>query len=213
MNSALGNGCGAAMLTGPVDVVVIDQPRTAPHEVLVVDPRDVLPAVTRGAAQAAAHQPQQRVEDAARDPDSLPSRSAASPSALHVGASSSARSQDVATSMLNRHVSGASGSAPPMIPVASSFGARSDGRRSWPCSPAARRAAGTPPGHRLADHARGVARATARISRRLFALYRQLTLRPARLITTSAAIDLARPAAEGFRIPVHECQGAVPERG
>ena len=31
--------------------------------------------------------------------------------------------QDVATSMLNRHVSGAPGSAPPRMPVASSFAA------------------------------------------------------------------------------------------
>ena len=40
-----------------------------------------------------------------------------------VTASSSAFSHAVATSMLKRHVSGASRSAPPRIPVASSFGA------------------------------------------------------------------------------------------
>jgi len=39
------------------------------------------------------------------------------------GSSSTARSHAVATSMLKRHVRGASGSYPPMIPVRSSFGA------------------------------------------------------------------------------------------
>ena len=38
-------------------------------------------------------------------------------------ASLAACSQALATSMLNRQVSGASGSAPPMMPVASSFAA------------------------------------------------------------------------------------------
>jgi hypothetical protein len=40
-----------------------------------------------------------------------------------VGDSFSARSQSVATLMLNRQVSGALGSEPPMMPVASSLGA------------------------------------------------------------------------------------------
>jgi hypothetical protein len=40
-----------------------------------------------------------------------------------VGASSSVRSQAVATSMLNRQVSGAPGSVPPRMPVASSLAA------------------------------------------------------------------------------------------
>jgi hypothetical protein len=43
-------------------------------------------------------------------------------------AASTARSHEVATSMLKRHVSGAPGSPPPTIPVASSFGA------SWRCA-------------------------------------------------------------------------------
>jgi hypothetical protein len=40
-----------------------------------------------------------------------------------VGASSNAFSHAVATSILNRHVSGASGSAPPITPDISSLGA------------------------------------------------------------------------------------------
>ena len=75
------------------------------------------------AAEAAPHEPQERVEDAARDPGSSSSPSAARPSACAASiASSNARSHARATSMLNRQVSGASGSSPPRMPVASSFG-------------------------------------------------------------------------------------------
>jgi hypothetical protein len=65
MNSALGSGSGAARLTTPVELVVLDQEPQRGGEVVVVDPGDVLAPVPGGAAQAAAHEPEQRVEDAA----------------------------------------------------------------------------------------------------------------------------------------------------
>src|SRR5882757_8306163 len=43
---------------------MIDQPADRLYEVLVVDPRDVLPAVSRTSAEAAAHEAEERVEDA-----------------------------------------------------------------------------------------------------------------------------------------------------
>ena len=64
MNSAFGNGFGAATFTIPLD----RRARSAsepPHEVLVVNPRHELPAMTGTAAEAVACQPEERVEDAA----------------------------------------------------------------------------------------------------------------------------------------------------
>ena len=71
-----------------------------------------------------------------------------------VAASSSARSQALATSMLNVQVSGAPGSAPPMRPSPRRSARRSDGHRSSRCSPGARRAA---------DVARAIASPTTRV--------------------------------------------------
>ncbi len=66
MNSAFGNGFGAATFTTPVDVIAVDQPSNRRDEVLIVNPRHELPAVTGAAAEAVACQPEERVEHASR---------------------------------------------------------------------------------------------------------------------------------------------------
>ena len=45
MNSAFGSGFGEATLTAPSTLVVLDQPAYGLDEILVVDPRHVLPAI------------------------------------------------------------------------------------------------------------------------------------------------------------------------
>ena len=124
MNSAFGSGFGAARLTGAGEVVAVDQPAHGADEIALVDPRHELPAVAGASAEPAAHEPEQHVEHAAavrahdhrRAQQHLPRarrrRLVAAPAPT-----------PVATSMLKRQVSGASGSAPPMTPVASSFAA------------------------------------------------------------------------------------------
>ena len=124
MNSALGSGFGAARLTGAVEVVVLDQPADRADEVLVVDPRDVLPAVAARAAEAAAHQAEQHVEDAAAVRAHHHRRAQQRPCACAASRGlARARSHAVATSMLKRQVSGHAGLGAAEMPVASSFAA------------------------------------------------------------------------------------------
>src|SRR2546426_5140298 len=60
-----GQGMGRAEVDGAVDLVVLDQPIDGAHEVPVMDPRHVLPAVAGLAPEAEAHEAQQQVEHAA----------------------------------------------------------------------------------------------------------------------------------------------------
>ena len=50
---------------GALRRVVIDQPEDRPHEIHMVNPRDILPPTGGGAAEAEADQSEQRIEDAA----------------------------------------------------------------------------------------------------------------------------------------------------
>ena len=47
------------------DLVVVDEPAHRAHEILDVNPRDELPAVTGGASESGTDEPQQRIEDPA----------------------------------------------------------------------------------------------------------------------------------------------------
>src|SRR5437667_10298815 len=61
----VGQRRGRSEVDGAVDLVVLDQPIDGAHEVPVMDPRDVLPAVAGLPAEAEAHEAQQQVEHAA----------------------------------------------------------------------------------------------------------------------------------------------------
>ena len=110
---------------GALDVVLLDQPTDGADEIGVVNPRDVLAADRRPCP------PRPRRTRRSRT-SKTPPRSglitiAERSSTFRVpgvdGLARAAASHAFATSMLKRQVSGASGSSPPMMPVASSFGA------------------------------------------------------------------------------------------
>src|SRR2546426_11821959 len=61
----VGQGMRRGEVDGAVDLVVLDQPIDGAHEVPVMSPRDVLPAVAGLAPEAEAHEAQQQVEHAA----------------------------------------------------------------------------------------------------------------------------------------------------
>ena len=171
---------------GSVDVVAIDQPPNRRDEVLVVNPRHELPAVTGTAAEAVACQAEERVEHASSvrtQRHRRPKRNL--PSSDRSTASSKARSHARATSMLNRQELGAFGSLAAenarVLVVRTVVSMRIDrgGARLQPHAWRRAAVAIACPTTRV-DNTRD-----CRISSRFAAVYRQLTLRPARLITTS----------------------------
>ena len=90
-----------------------------------------------------------------------------------------------ATSMLNFQARRTSRSSPPSTPTSRRSPRRIDASRSSPCWPAARRAAGARRRAIACPTTRVDSTRESRMARRFAAVYRQLTLRPARLITTS----------------------------
>ena len=131
-----------------------------------------------------------------------------------VGVSKNAVSQSLATRTEKFHVSGArrrlrDRSWPPSSPVASSMRGPARGDRWWPS-----RHSSTPAADRRARQSRGSAAASARCaSRRSRAgsppLYRQLMLRPARLMHTSAPSSVSTHGPSCFAVPVNR----LPRRG
>ena len=78
---------------------------------------------------------------------------------------------------------------------------RIDAHKSSPCSPAATRAACGPPSRSPVRRRASTTRATAGSPSRFAAVYRQLTLRPAKLITTSQPSISLLPIAKRRAIP------------
>src|SRR5687767_5566870 len=53
---------GRRQVHGAIDIVMLEQPVNRANEILLVNPRDILPAITSAPTQSEAHQAQERVE-------------------------------------------------------------------------------------------------------------------------------------------------------
>ena len=122
MNAALGSGSGADTLTGPATSSCAISQRMArvksswcTHDTYCRPSPDVPPRPRRTSASSVSNTPP-------RSALIVIAERRAILRVRGVDAASSARSQAVATSMLNRHVSGTSGSAPPIVPCSSCAG-------------------------------------------------------------------------------------------
>ncbi len=162
MNSALGKRIRRRDVHDAVDVIALDQPPNRCDEVLVVNPRHELPAVAGAAAEAAACQPEERVEHASRvrtqghrrPKRHLPSAvghgfvERALPRTCDVDAESPGA---VVRSIRRRRE----------CPSAHRSGCRIGAHRSWRCSLAATRAAGGLPARSPVRQRASTTRATA----------------------------------------------------